>query len=830
MQMDHERIASATTLPWRLGLVWQRRMLDAAQQWWGGQSAPPQVQISNPVAAAWDYFSDGVERQILFWDTLRQRGDDYIEHNQAGKPPLLHFDYVPVLDGRKFARPVNYELVRITPPAGVVVHENERPYVILDPRAGHGPGIGGFKDDSEVGMALREGHPVYFCVFFPEPEPGQTLEDVTLAEAEFLREIIRRHPDSPKPALVGNCQGGWAAMLVAAHAPELVGALVVAGAPISYWAGNDGKNPMRYAGGLLGGAWTALFASDLGGGKFDGAHLVQNFEKLDPANTLVKKSYHLYDQVDTEPPRFLEFERWWGGYYLMNEEEIRWIVENLFVGNNLTEGRAQARGEVYDLRKIRAPIVVFASFGDNITPPQQAINWVLDLYPSTDALKAAGQVVVGLAHQTTGHLGIFVSAKIALREHAQIVELLEAIETLTPGLYQLQITDETVDGKLTHIATLTERSVEELRGLQQYQRNDETPFAAVEAISELTTAAYSTLVRPWLAPWLRNGAAELGRQLHPLRVQHWGWSSLNPLAVINRHAAEQVRQLRTPRQPEWRQWERYGVDQLASTLDVYREVRDAATEALFFSIYAPAALGGVGSADVPDYLRHTQEAPLGIDDAALFKQLGQGDAADGLIRAALLVRKGLPSIRLDRRAIAFEWLRADPVLAELARDDLNARIRQQSLLVWRFPAEARKALPALFADEAGLRGAFEHLSGLAQLIPEATEALANLAQLEAEVLGGVALDTADALRQQASAKVQPVASVSAASTASSIKPAARRQAAQPAASKPAPKAASDKAAVAPQGQKPATKKAAAQPAASQPSNQPAARGSRATKE
>ena len=68
--------------------------------------------------------------------------------------------------------------LRILPPSGVEVNDQKRPYVIIDPRAGHGPGIGGFKEDSEVGVALRAGHPVYFVIFFPEPEPGQTLIDV----------------------------------------------------------------------------------------------------------------------------------------------------------------------------------------------------------------------------------------------------------------------------------------------------------------------------------------------------------------------------------------------------------------------------------------------------------------------------------------------------------------------------------------------------------------------------------------------------------------------------------------------------------------------------
>ena len=85
--------------------------------------------------------------------------------------------------------------------------------MIIDPRAGHGAGIGGFKEDSQVGVALHDGHPVYFVAFRPHPEPGQTLADVMRAEAEFVKEIGRRHPKSPKPIIVGNCQGGWATMI-----------------------------------------------------------------------------------------------------------------------------------------------------------------------------------------------------------------------------------------------------------------------------------------------------------------------------------------------------------------------------------------------------------------------------------------------------------------------------------------------------------------------------------------------------------------------------------------------------------------------------------------
>src|SRR3569833_1081789 len=152
---------------------------------------------------------------------------------------------------------------------------------------------------------------------------------------------------------------------------------------------------MRYSGGLLGGSWITAKTSDLGGGKFDGAWLVQNFENLNPSNTLWTKPYTLYSRIDSEAPRYLGFERWWGGHVNLNAEEIQSIVDELFVGNNLAAGRIKsADGTTIDLRNIRSPIVVFCSKGDNVTPPQQALGWIAYLYDDVAEMRAYGQTIV----------------------------------------------------------------------------------------------------------------------------------------------------------------------------------------------------------------------------------------------------------------------------------------------------------------------------------------------------------------------------------------------------------------------------------------------------
>jgi pimeloyl-ACP methyl ester carboxylesterase len=334
------------------------------------------MQNLGPFAPAVEYMCDAAQRSILFWDVMRQRGNQYRERLAETVPHVLEFAVELVMDGRELDRPVNYGLVRIVPPKGVVIDPARRPFVVIDPRAGHGPGIGGFKADSEIGVALKAGHPCYFVGFSPDPIPGQTIEDIARAEALFLERVIELHPEADgKPCVIGNCQAGWAVMILAAMRPELFGPMIIAGSPLSYWTGVHGQNPMRYSGGLLGGSWLTALTGDLGCGRFDGAHLVQNFESLNPSNTLWSKQYNLYSKIDTEAARYLGFEKWWSAHVNLNAEEIQFIVDELFVGNNLAAGRVKlSDGTAIDLRNIRSPIVVFCSQGDNITPPQQALG------------------------------------------------------------------------------------------------------------------------------------------------------------------------------------------------------------------------------------------------------------------------------------------------------------------------------------------------------------------------------------------------------------------------------------------------------------------------
>ncbi|MGO9358980.1 MAG: DUF3141 domain-containing protein [Xanthobacteraceae bacterium] len=638
----------------------------------------PRLAAAGHSAALTDYLQDATERWTLFLETLCRRGDACVTREKEMFRPVLAFDYDVIVDGRLLPRPANYALVRIHPPEGTPEpRDDARPWVIIDPRAGHGSGIGGFKSESEVGVALKGGHPVYFVIFYPDPVPGQTLADVCAAEATFLREVQTRHPHSPKPLVTGNCQGGWAAMILAATHPDLMGPLVIAGAPLSYWAGQRGRNPFRYFGGVAGGALPAVLTSDLGGGTFDGANLVMNFEQLNPGKTWFRKNYDLWANVDSEAERFLEFERWWSRFYIMNEAEIRWIVETLFIGNKLTRGAAiLSDGTPVDLTRIEAPIVVFASHGDNITPPQQALNWIADLYDSEKELEARGHVIIYTLHDSIGHLGIFVSAQVANTQHEQIGSVIKTIESLAPGLYEMKIA--TSGG--TRQVNFEARTIADMLKLDD-GRDEEVEFAAVAALSEWATKTYEVTARPLVKALITPQSAEKSRAMHPMRLQQSFFSHRNPLFADLADRAEEVRRHRAPAAPDnvYASLEKVMADGVEQGWDLLRDLRDAAIEMTFYSLYGTPWMRQLGAAQRSEPVVHDLARTDRVHEA--LEKAKHGGYAEGIVRMLILLARTRGSVRRDRLARSDALLHSRPPFNSMTPEQRTRVIHEQSLIV-----------------------------------------------------------------------------------------------------------------------------------------------------
>ncbi|MFL5334259.1 MAG: DUF3141 domain-containing protein [Geminicoccaceae bacterium] len=736
----------------------------------GKSSGPATLAPLDPLSA---YLVDAAQRTILFWDVLRQRGNQYLEHMAMQAPNVLQFETQLIVDGRELPRPVNYGLVQITPPPGVTDDERKRPFVVVDPRAGHGPGIGGFKADSEIGVALAAGHPCYFVGFLPNPVPGQTIEDVMNAEAVFLERVVGRHPRAEgRPVVIGNCQGGWAVMMVAATRPELCGPLIIAGAPLSYWAGVHGRNPMRYSGGLYGGSWLTALTGDLGDGIFDGSHLVSNFENMNPSNTLWTKQYNLYANVDTEGPRYLGFEKWWGGHVLLNAEEIQWIVDNLFVGNRLATAEIVTQDGVrIDLRNIKSPIICFCSQGDDITPPQQALGWIPDLYDSAEDIRANGQTIVYCVHDKIGHLGIFVSGGVAKKEHNEFTSNIDFIDCLPPGLYEAVITPTgepllTKEGPAVgdYLLRLEHRTIDDIRALGCNDIEDERKFATVAKISEVNLGLYRTMLQPWVRAAVTPQSAEASRRLSPSRLQYELLSDRNPWLAPLGPLAETVRQNRLPAAPDnpFLAIQEQVSQQVVAALDSYRDWRDMLVEATFHATYGSPlvqALAGMRARDDLPRPRPGSEpeelAYIAEQAAELRRKFVEGDPREAFLRALVYVR--IPELAADERSFLMLRKVREEHAGDMSLGLFKSAFRQQFMLVMMDPEEAIRTLPQLLVKAENAAAALTLLKEVAAaggtLSEESESRLARVAEIYESAVAGDSKDEAPPAAKRAGLKV-----------------------------------------------------------------------------
>ena len=240
--------------------------------------------------------------------------------------------------------------------------------------------------------------------------------------------------------------------------------------------------------------------------------------------------------------------RWWGGHVNLNAEEMQWIVDQLFIGNRLATAEIiTSDGVRIDLRNIRSPIVCFCSKGDNITPPQQALGWIVDLYETDDDLLASGQTIVYAIHEKVGHLGIFVSGGVARKEHDEFASNVDLIDVLPPGLYEAVMTrktDDVANPELVSgdwIVRFEPRTVKDVRAIVQPDLKSERRFATVRRVSEVNLGLYRTVFQPFVQALASEQAAAWLHKLNPSELPFELFSNRNPLMRQIAKLADEVR-------------------------------------------------------------------------------------------------------------------------------------------------------------------------------------------------------------------------------------------------------------------------------------------------
>jgi poly(3-hydroxybutyrate) depolymerase len=291
-----------------------------------------------------------------------------------------------------------------TTPADVV------PTLVLPPQAGHDSCIVDFSPDQSQMRTIRA---VGLDRLYSMDWIGATQSTKDATITDYLGEIAASIDEIGEPVnLVGDCQGGWLATIYAALHPENVNTLTIAGAPIDFHAGDAvihesvralSDEDLRFYKNMV----------SLGNGVLKGEFLLGGFIAIKPENELGKQLQLLaHLREDRHVDRYRIFEDWYkhtqdvaGPFYL-------WLVEHLFVNNELVEGTLSVDGASVDLGAISCPVNMLAGATDHITPPAQV--FALANHVSTPPADMLARTTGG------GHLGLFMGTE-ALRDHWPVV-------------------------------------------------------------------------------------------------------------------------------------------------------------------------------------------------------------------------------------------------------------------------------------------------------------------------------------------------------------------------------------------------------------------------
>jgi poly(3-hydroxybutyrate) depolymerase len=289
----------------------------------------------------------------------------------------------PIARMRDFSRPTTREKV---------------PTLFLPPQAGHDSCIVDYiAEQSQVGTALEADLTRVFSLDWigaSEATKDAGIEDYLAVIFEAIASVGGR------VNLVGDCQGGWLAVIYAAMYPETVHTLTIAGAPIDFHAGEPLIHDwMR----VLSSGRDLDFYRDMvksNGGVLPGGFLLGGFMAMQPDGELDRQLQllaHIHEPDHVA--RYRTFESWFqhtqpipGAFYL-------WIVEHLFQNNELIAGTLRIGDGTVDLGRITCPLYLLGGATDHITPPPQV--FALADHVSTDPAEIAQRQTTG------GHLGLF---------------------------------------------------------------------------------------------------------------------------------------------------------------------------------------------------------------------------------------------------------------------------------------------------------------------------------------------------------------------------------------------------------------------------------------
>jgi poly(3-hydroxyalkanoate) synthetase len=278
------------------------------------------------------------------------------------------------------------------------------PTLVDAPHAGHTAMIADYhKGQSLIATLLANG--IGHVALTDWKSATEDMKDLEIDN--YLEEVNVAIDDlGGKVNLVGLCQGGWVATMIAARFPEKVHSLVLAGTPIDTDAGNGPIKRMAHE--LPVSFYQELV--ELGGGLMKGKFMLQGWKNMHPEEHYIDEHVDLYEHID-DPAYIAKRETFESWYENPIDLPGRWYLQaitRLFKENLLAKGKYVALGRQLDLRRVTCPAYLLGGAADDITTPEQVLAAAHLFGAPTDRI--VQKTVPG------GHIGLFMGAR-TLKEH-----------------------------------------------------------------------------------------------------------------------------------------------------------------------------------------------------------------------------------------------------------------------------------------------------------------------------------------------------------------------------------------------------------------------------
>ena len=280
------------------------------------------------------------------------------------------------------------------------------PTLIIPPQAGHSSHIADYDEGQSIVESIIEerGGNVYAIEWLSctHERRNESIEDLILQVKIAVTSICNAHLVK-NIHVIGLCQGGWLSAIVTSLIQDKIKTLTCIAAPINFISKEDDGGAIHKMAKQVGIVNYKALVS-LGNGRMLGDLMLAGWKSTNFTDRYFTDYLKIINILDDEEKirKTHRFRTWYENTSNLAGNWYLYIIENLFIKNQLVKKEFIVNGEPIDIGNITCPVVMIAGGNDEITLMDQL--FVLGDYVSSEEKYAV--TVPGV-----GHIGCFISKK-----------------------------------------------------------------------------------------------------------------------------------------------------------------------------------------------------------------------------------------------------------------------------------------------------------------------------------------------------------------------------------------------------------------------------------